>query len=61
LTVINGYSDMLIKDLPEGDPQRQAIEESAIAGERAGPAHQAVAHLPGRRRSAKPRPLDSTP
>jgi PAS domain S-box-containing protein len=57
LTVINGYSDMLIRDLPEDDPDRPAIEEIRGAGERAaGLTKQLLAF--GRRQIRRPRPLD---
>ena len=35
LTVINGYSDMLLAELPEHDPSRGGIHEIRAAGERA--------------------------
>ena len=57
LTVINGYSDMLIKDLPEGDPLRQPIEEIRGAGERAAALTKQLLTL-GRRQIGRPRPLD---
>ena len=57
LTVINGYSDMLIKDLPEGDPQRQAIEEIRDAGERAAALTKQLLTF-GRRQIGQPRPLE---
>jgi PAS domain S-box-containing protein len=57
LTVINGYSDMLIKDLPEDDPQRQAIEEIRDAGERAAALTKQLLTL-GRRQIGRPRPLE---
>ncbi|MGO9616134.1 MAG: PAS domain S-box protein [Bryobacteraceae bacterium] len=57
LTVINGYSDMLIKDLPEGDPQRQAIEEIRGAGERAAALTKQLLTF-SRRQIGRPRPLD---
>jgi len=57
LTVINGYSDLLIKDLPEEDPRRQAIEEIRGAGERAAALTKQLLTF-GRRQIARPRPLD---
>jgi len=57
LTVINGYSDMLIKDLPEDHPQRQAIEEIRAAGERAAALTKQLLTF-GRRQIGRPRPLD---
>ncbi len=35
LTVINGYSDMVLGDLPAGDPMHDSVTEIRIAGERA--------------------------
>ena len=57
LTVINGYSDMLIKDLPENDPQRPAIEEIHGAGERAAALTKQLLTF-GRRQIIRPRPLE---
>ncbi len=57
LTVINGYSDMLIKDLPEDDPQRQVIEEIRDAGERAAALTKQLLTF-GRRQIGRPRPLE---
>ncbi len=57
LTVINGYSDMLIKDLPEADPQRQSIEEIRGAGERAAALTKQLLTF-SRRQIGRPRPLD---
>jgi hypothetical protein len=57
LTVINGYSDMLIKDFPAGDPQRQAIEEIRGAGERAAALTKQLLTF-GRRQVGRPRPLE---
>jgi PAS domain S-box-containing protein len=57
LTVINGYSDMLLKDLPEGDPQRQVIEEIRDAGERAAALTKQLLAF-GRRQIGRPRPLE---
>jgi PAS domain S-box-containing protein len=57
LTVINGYSDMLIKDLPENDPQRPAIEEIRGAGERAASLTKQLLTF-GRRQISRPRPLE---
>jgi two-component system cell cycle sensor histidine kinase/response regulator CckA len=34
LTIINGYSNMLLEDLPAGDPSRELIAEILKAGER---------------------------
>jgi PAS domain S-box-containing protein len=57
LTVINGYSDMLIRDLPEDDPDRPAIEEIRAAGERAAALTKQLLAF-GRRQISRPRPLD---
>jgi PAS domain S-box-containing protein len=57
LTVINGYSDLLIKDLPEGDPHRQAMEEIRDAGERAAVLTKQLLTF-GRRQIGQPRPLE---
>jgi CheY-like chemotaxis protein len=48
---------MLIKDLPESDPQRQAIEEIRGAGERAAALTKQLLTF-GRRQIGRPRPLD---
>ena len=34
LTIINGYSDLLLQDLPPGDPSREPVSEILAAGER---------------------------
>jgi PAS domain S-box-containing protein len=57
LTVINGYSDMLMMDLPEDDPQRPAIEEIRAAGERAAALTKQLLAF-GRRQICRPRPID---
>ncbi len=57
LTVINGYSDMLIKDLPDDDPRRPAIEEIRGAGERAASLTKQLLTF-GRRQISRPRPLE---
>jgi signal transduction histidine kinase len=57
LTVINGYSDLLIKDLSEGDPQRQVMEEIRDAGERAAVLTKQLLTF-GRRQIGQPRPLE---
>ena len=57
LTVINGYSDVLIKDLPEDNPQRQVIEEIRGAGERAAALTKQLLTF-GRRQIGRPRPLE---
>jgi PAS domain S-box-containing protein len=36
LTVINGYSDLLVGQLPEGDPRRDLVVQIRKAGQRAG-------------------------
>jgi len=48
---------MLIKDLPEGDPQRQAIEEIRDAGKRAAALTKQLLTF-GRRQIGQPRPLE---
>ena len=57
LTVINGYSDLVIKDLPEDDPQRPAVEEIRNAGERAAALTKQLLTF-GRRQISRPRPLE---
>ena len=57
LTVINGYSDMLLKDLPDDDPRRPAIEEIRGAGERAASLTKQLLTF-GRRQISRPRPLE---
>jgi PAS domain S-box-containing protein len=57
LTVINGYSDIFIKDLPEDDPQRPAIEEIRGAGERAAALTKQLLTF-GRRQISRPRALE---
>jgi two-component system, cell cycle sensor histidine kinase and response regulator CckA len=57
LTVINGYSDMLIKNLPKDDPQWPAIEEIRDAGERAAALTKQLLTF-GRREISRPRPLE---
>jgi len=57
LTIINGYSDMLIRDLPEDDPQRTVIEEIRGAGERAAALTKQLLTF-GRRQIGRPRPLE---
>jgi PAS domain S-box-containing protein len=57
LTVINGYSDILMKDLPEEDPQRQAIEEIRGAGERAAALTKQLLTF-GRRQISRPCALE---
>jgi PAS domain S-box-containing protein len=57
LTVINGYCDMLIMDLPEDDAQRPAIEEIRAAGERAAALTKQLLAF-GRRQICRPRPID---
>ena len=57
LTVINGYSDMLLKDLPEDDPERTALMEIRDAGERAAALTKQLLTF-GRRQISRPRALD---
>ncbi len=57
LTVINGYSDMLLKDLPEDDPERPALMEIRDAGEHAVSLTKQLLTF-GRRQISRPRALD---
>ena len=57
LTVINGYSDMFLKDLAEDDPRRPGIEEIRDAGERAAALTKQLLTF-GRRQISRPRALD---
>jgi len=45
LTITNGYTSMLIDRLSEDDPQCEMAVATLKAGERAGEAGQAIAHL----------------
>ena len=56
LTIINGYTDMFLKDVEESDPQRPAIEEVRDAGERAAELTKQLLAF-GRRQISRPRPL----
>ncbi len=57
LTIINGYSELLLQDLPAGDPSREPVEEIAKAGERsAGLTRQLLAF--SRQQVLAPRVLD---
>jgi PAS domain S-box-containing protein len=57
LTVINGYSKLLLRDLKEGDPLRDSLEEISKAGERAaGLTRQLLAF--SRKQILEPRRLD---
>ena len=57
LTVINGYSDMFLRELAEDDPQRPGIEEIRDAGECAAAITKQLLTF-GRRQISSPRPLD---
>ena len=57
LTVINGYSDMLVKDLPADDARRPAIKEIRDAGERAVALTKQLLTF-GRREISRLRPLE---
>jgi PAS domain S-box-containing protein len=57
LTVINGYSDMFLKELAGDDPQRPAVEEIRGAGERAAALTKQLLAF-GRRQISRPRALD---
>jgi PAS domain S-box-containing protein len=57
LTVINGYSDMFLRELAEDDPHRPGIEEIRDAGECAAAITKQLLTF-GRRQIGSPRPLD---
>jgi PAS domain S-box-containing protein len=57
LTAINGYSDLTLRRLPEGDPLRKNIEEIKKAGERSSSLTQQLLAF-SRRQFLKPRVLD---
>jgi PAS domain S-box-containing protein len=57
LTVINGYSDMFLKELAEDDPKRPGIEEIRDAGECAAAITKQLLTF-GQRQISSPRPLD---
>jgi PAS domain S-box-containing protein len=57
LTVINGYSDMFLKDLAEDDPRRPGLEEIRDAGECASAITKQLLTF-GQRQISSPRPLD---
>ena len=57
LTIINGYSDLLLQDLPAGDPARPLIEEVLRAGERAAALARQLLAVGGRQ-PMTPRPID---
>jgi CheY-like chemotaxis protein len=57
LTAITGYTDLLLMDLPEGDPARREVQEIRKAGNRAASlTHQLLAF--SRRQVLRPRVLD---
>jgi len=57
LTVINGYSELLLRHLPEGDPSRKSVEEIRQAGKRAAElTHQLLAL--SRRQVIQPTPFN---
>ena len=57
LTIINGYSDLLLQDLPAADPARPLVEEVLRAGERAAALARQLLALSGRQ-PMTPRPVD---
>jgi len=57
LTVINGYSDMFLREMAEDDPRRPGIEEIRAAGECAAAITRQLLTF-GRRQISSPRPLD---
>ncbi len=57
LTVINGYSDLALKQLPAQDPLRPAIGEIRKAGERAAGLSRQLLTL-SRKQVVEPRPID---
>jgi len=57
LTIINGYSDLLLQDLPAGDPLRAFAAEILAAGERATALSGQLLAFSGRQ-AMTPRPLD---
>jgi PAS domain S-box-containing protein len=57
LTVINGYGDLMLKELARNHPQRESLEEIRKAGERAANlTHQLLAF--SRKQILQPKPLD---
>ena len=58
LTVVAGYSELLLRELPEGDPRRESAEEIRQAGSRAAATDAAAARLqpPPGPRAARARP-----
>jgi PAS domain S-box-containing protein len=57
LTLINGYSDLLSEQLPEGDPRRDYVDEIQQAGMRAASLTRQLLTF-SRRQIAKPKILD---
>ncbi len=57
LTVINGYADMMLGDLPEQDSLRGGLEEIRKAGERAAGLTQQLLAF-SRKQMIEPRPID---
>jgi PAS domain S-box-containing protein len=57
LTAVSGYSELLLRDLPEGDPRRECAEEIRKAGSRAAGLTQQLLAF-SRRQVLEPRVLD---
>ena len=57
LTAVAGYSDLLLRELPEGDPRRESAEEIQQAGNRAAALTQQLLAF-SRRQVLEPRVLD---
>ncbi|MGE5414399.1 MAG: PAS domain S-box protein [Syntrophomonadaceae bacterium] len=57
LTAVSGYSELLLRELPEGDPRRESAEEIRMAGSRAAALTQQLLAF-SRRQVLEPRVLD---
>jgi signal transduction histidine kinase/CheY-like chemotaxis protein len=57
LTVINGYSDLLYRQLPEADAKRSQVDEIRKAGSRAAELTQQLLAF-GRKQVSRPKPLN---